>query len=168
MLMYGPTRCLQFIDRSSFKIYNLTGMIEGFDSIQALIPPNDLGRLDSFEFDVNYFRYVMENNQIFIIFFRIIQSLYTGVPVYIISDEADWCESLIESLLKIIQQRYGYNGFCVKDDEDVLFALQRDNSSFNPSYGLQNLDMDKARYQYLVKQIEMFNPGGHINEFYTG
>ena len=53
MLMYGPALCLQYIDISSFKVYNLTGMVEGFDSIQALIPPNELGRMDSYEFDVN-------------------------------------------------------------------------------------------------------------------
>lgn len=168
MLMYGPTRCLQFIDKSTFVVYNLTGMIEGFENIQSLIPPNELGRFDSYEFDLNYFNYVMQNDAIFVTFFRIIQSLYTGRSVYIISDEADWAESLIESLMKIIQQRYGYNGYCVKTDEDIIFALQRDDCNFNSTFGLQNLDQDKLRYQYLVKRMEMINPYQRVESFYSG
>ena len=168
MLMYGPTSCLQYIDVSSFKVYNLTGMVEGFDSIQALIPPNELGRFDSYEFDVNYYNYIIQNNAMFVTFFRIIQSLYIGQNVYIISDEADWCENLIESILKIIQQRYGYNGYCVKNNEDIMFAIQRDNSTFDSTYGLANLDQDKLRYQYIVKQMEIMNPRARLEDFYIG
>ena len=168
MLMYGPTRCLPYIDKDTFVIYNLSGMIEGYDSIQSLIPPNELGRMDSYEFDVNYFNYVMYNDPIFLTFFRIIQSLYTGRSVYIISDEADWSENLVESIFKIIQQRYGYNGYCVKTDEDILFALQRDDGYFNPTFGLQNLDQDKLRYQYLVKRMELLNPYSRLEQFYSG
>lgn len=157
MLMYGPARCLQYIDTSRFDIYNLTGMAEGYKSIQALIPPNELGYLDSYEFDVNYYNYIMSNDQFFIVFFWIIESLYQGRYVYIISDEADWCESLIESLLKIIQQRYGYNAYNVRSEEDVLYALQRDDCKFDVTYGLHNLDQDKERYQYICKRIELMN-----------
>ena len=166
MLMYGPSRCLQYIDTSSFKVLNLTGMIEGFDSIQALIPPQTLGKFSTYEFDVNYYNYIMENDGVFILFFRIIQFLYSGKDVYIISDEQEWCESLIESLLKIIQQRYGYNAYPVSSDEDVLYALQRDESYFNSSYGLANLDVDKTRYQYIVNNINLQNPQLHIKEYY--
>lgn len=167
MLMYGPSKCLQFIDTSSFMIFNFTGMTEGFRSIQALIPPNELGRFDSYEFDVNYANYIMMNNSIFLVFFQIIEALYIGLQVYIISDEANWSENLIESLLKLIQQRYGYNGYCVREDEDVMFALQRDNEGFNTSYGIANLDQDKARYEYLLhnlnsRDMAYFNPENFI------
>lgn len=165
--MYGPTRCVEYLD-SSFVIYNFTGMLEGFNSIQALIPPNGLGRFDSYEFDVNYFNYILGNNNLFLVFFRIVQSLYIGKKVYIIADEADWSENLVESLLKIIQQRYGYNAYCVRDNQDILYALQRDNSDFDPTYGLMNLDQDKYRYQYLVKNMEIMNPYSKIEVFYNG
>ena len=167
MLMCGPSKCLQYIDTSSFVVYNFTSMTEGFITIQNLIPPINLGRYDSYNFDVNYYNFIFNNDYTFLSFFRIVQSLYTGKYVYIIFDEAYWSENLMESLLKIIQQRYGYNGYCVYDEDDVILALQNDDSNFNHYYGLNNLDIDKNRYQYLVKQLELQQPNQYMVENIT-
>ena len=173
MILYGPSSCLPYIDRDRFHVFNLTGLIETGDSLKILIPPNELGRTDSFEFDVNYYNYIMGNNKIFVTFFRIIQVLYSGKSVFIIYDiNADWSEGLMESLLKIIQQRYGYNAYYVTTDNDIMEAIMSDDTHFDPGYGLANLDADKLRYQVLVKEMTLSIPDDKdrykVEEFYSG
>ena len=172
MILYGPSSCLPYIDRDRFHVFNLTGLIETGDSLKILIPPNELGRTDSFEFDVNYYNYIMGNNTIFVTFFRIIQILYSGKSVFIIYDNAEWSEGLMESLLKVIQQRYGYNAYYVTSDEDIIQAIMSDSTGFDVNYGLANLDADKLRYQVLVKEMTLSIPNDEarskMEEFYSG
>lgn len=154
MLLYGKSQCLSFVDA---RIFNLTGLIEGFESLSILIPPNELGHFTEKEFDIAYMNYIMGNDIIFSAFFKIVHSLYIGQDVFIISDDADWSENLIESLFKLIQQRYGYNGYNIKTFEDYIYAKNNDTSTFDPGYGIYNLDIDKDRYSMVSKKIAIFN-----------
>ena len=147
MLMYGPTRCLQHIDTNTFIIYNLTGMIEGFRSIQALIPPYQLGRYDTYEFDVNYANWIIYNDPIFVQLMNIMSNVYNGFDVFITISEEDWSADLVDSLMKFIQERYGVVGASVKCIEDYYCIS---DVEFIEGIGLMNIQNDMERFGELT------------------
>lgn len=159
MLMYGDFHNII----SSGNVFNITSMKEGLIRLPALIPPNSIGRFTGRDFDIVYADYILNNDIVFKQFFDIIYSLYIGTDVYLVMDETDWSENLIESLLKLIQQRYGYNAYKINCIDDYI---QAENSTFmsdfNPFYGIQNLDIDKERYCYLVERERLRNGGALI------
>ena len=163
MLMYGKPNNIDFIDNA--KIYNISGMREGFENLQILIPPNNIGMTYGRDFDINYYNYIMINNNVFIEFFRIVNDLYIGRNVYLIFDDGDWSENLCQSILKIIQQRYGYNGYLITCFNDYIYASMNDKSTFDTNYGLYNLDIDKERYRNLIQMLMGQFGEGAINKY---
>ena len=159
MLMYGPASAADIKFGGKGVMYNLSSMREGFISLQALIPPNTIGRLTDREFDIAYANYIMSNDTLFCIFFQIIYNLYIGKDVFIIVSTEDWSENLLESLLKLIQQRYGYNGVLINTEADYLYAVTSMNFEFAPGYGIFNLDQDKERFTTLIEQYRIANNG---------
>lgn len=159
MLMYGPASAADIKFGGKGVMYNLSSMREGFISLQALIPPNTIGRLTDREFDIAYANYIMSNDTIFCIFFQIIYNLYIGKDVFIIVSTEDWSENLLESLLKLIQQRYGYNGVLINTEADYLYAITSMSFGFAPGYGIYNLDQDKERFTTLIEQYRIANNG---------
>ena len=57
---------------------------------------------------------------------------------------------MLESLLKFIQERYGYAAVKIESEEDYTFARGNFICDFNPEFGLYNLDIDKDRFFALV------------------
>ena len=159
MLMYGPASAADIKFGGKGVMYNLSSMREGFISLQALIPPNAIGRLTDREFDIAYANYIMSNDTLFCIFFQIIYNLYIGKDVFIIVSTEDWSENLLESLLKLIQQRYGYNAVLINTEADYLYAATSMNFGFAPGYGIFNLDQDKERFTTLIEQYRIANNG---------
>lgn len=153
MLLYGNKDNIQY----DCEIYNFCGLIEGYRDAR-LMPPNSLGSISEYDFDIKYMHYILDNDYIFINFMSIIMDLYYGKNVYlIISDSNDeWCSMITESLLKLIQQRYGIVAAKIDSFEDIFYV---EDSTFNPYYGLANLDMDKERYTYLCESIRLSNGG---------
>lgn len=157
MLMYGTS--VNIIPEAT--IFNLCSYKEGYQNLN-LIPPISLGKLINKDFDIAYMQYIMSNDMIFVNFFNIIYCLYSGYDVYIIIGNDDWTENLAESLMKLIQQRYGYNGVKINNFDDYLYFSNNSKlSDFAPGYGVANLDMDKERYSYLVEHFRLKN-GGRI------
>ena len=159
MLMYGPASAADIKFGGKGVMYNLSSMREGFISLQALIPPNTIGRLTDREFDIAYANYIMSNDTLFCIFFQIVYNLYIGKDVFIIVSTEDWSENLLESLLKLIQQRYGYNAVLINTEADYLYAVTSMNFEFAPGYGIYNLDQDKERFTTLIEQYRIANNG---------
>ena len=69
MLMYGPASAADIKFGGKGVMYNLSSMREGFISLQALIPPNTIGRLTDREFDIAYANYIMRLYSVY--FFRL-------------------------------------------------------------------------------------------------
>ena len=161
MLMYGNG--LNVIDTGI--VYNITSLKEGYHRLQSLIPPNSLGVFTGKDFDIAYANYIFANDYVFKEFFDIIYALYNGVDVYLIVSDDDWSENLIESLLKLIQQRYGYNAGRVNSYEDFMFMFNSPNyNEFDPRFGIQNLDIDKERYAIIVETIRLRMGGAIYSE----
>lgn len=150
MLLYGTARALRYINSDTI-IFNHTGYVEYIPQIN-IIPPRHLGAVSEYDFDLKYYQYIMNDNIAFMEFMsKIVMNLYEGKDIFLVISEDDWSIILIESLLKVIQQRYGINGTKIETQEDLFFA---EESDFDPGYGLMNLDQDKERfiYQYTSEQ----------------
>ena len=144
MLMYGNSKNIP----ENCVVYNLTSLIEYYPRLNLLVP-SGIGYYDGHEFDVAYMNYIFSNNEVFAQFFTIIMNLYMGHDVYIITDDENWSENLVESLFKLIQQRYGYNGARIDSYEDYMCLYNSSNNGkFDPGYGLANLDSDKERFAF--------------------
>lgn len=148
MLMYGYAKTAdKLIGRSNTIFYNISSLAERYSNCRLnLLPPNNLGSNSEYEFDIKYMQWIFGNDQVFLQFMCIINSLYQGYDVFLIATDEEWSDMTMESLLKLIQQRYGISAVFIDSisdleaAEDIVFA----------AYGLMNLDEDLSRYQYLA------------------
>ena len=156
MLMYGTPDTLQYIDKC--KVYNFNSLLDGYEKLY-LVPPKEVGiygmlgnmnnqftSYTEYQFDVNYMNYIMGNDIPFMQFMKIIMDLYQGINVFLIISPDEWSIALIESLMKLIQQRYGINGVKIGSFDDFVYAEETEFTG----YGLFNLDQDKERYSYII------------------
>lgn len=156
MLFYGNS--FNIVTDDETVVFNLTSYRENIPKLDLLLPPREIGHFVDRDFDIAYMNYILGNDRVFYQFFgSIIMNLYLGFNVYIAISDEDWSINLIESLLKLIQQRYGYNGLRINDISDYTSAIESGNSKsgFDKFYGLANLDLDKNRYSLL--EVE-YNP----------
>lgn len=159
MLMFGSEEALGLSFKGKGYLYNLSSMREGYTRLSTLIPPNELGRFTDRDFDIVYANYIMNNDQVFCEFFQIVYNLYLGYDVFILACNENWSENILESLLKLIQQRYGYNAVRISSDEDYIYAVNNSVSDFAPGYGIYNLDQDKERFVHLMYAFKLMNDG---------
>ena len=154
MLAYGTSNVIEELG-DGWKVYNLTSYREGLLTLNYLIPNLELIRnLDGPTFDMMYFNYIMSNDQVFYQFFgEIIMNLYNGLDVYLVINNDDYSEMFAETLMKIIQQRYGHTCYYFRMGLDVMSSKMRTNYQGFQPWALPTLDQDKERYAYLsVKQ----------------
>lgn len=98
---------------------------------------------DERQFDIAYANYLMTNEAAFVDIMKIMYNLYQGYDVFCISDVSDeYNELFVESVLKFIQQRYGFNGQILGSPEDFMYTS---DSTFTIQ-GLYYLDLDKERF----------------------
>ena len=158
MLLYGTVEVLSIVDVDKTSIFSITSMNESLPVLH-LVPPRELGYLTDYEFDLAYYNYILGNPYAFGEFFVIINQLYIGRDVLLVFSNDDWSENLAESLLKIIQQRYGYNGVLITCLDDYIFASNNMDFNFNREWGLINLDNDKNQISYIMEQNRLQNGG---------
>ena len=137
-------------------LYNIGSMFmkNGIEYLSNLTPSSSSISIsnmqldDERDFDIRYANYLMTNDAAFIDIMKIIYNLYQGFDVFCISDV--WEESnelFVESILKFIQQKYGFNGQILGDVEDFMYTQ---DSTFTLQ-GLYNLDIDKERFAILCQ-----------------
>ena len=147
MLMYGELHAVNYVvDRNNIAIYNITSLSEKYKRI-PLIPPNSLGANSEYEFDIKYMNWILGNDNNFCSLMIIINDLVNR-DVFLLVSNDNWSKILIESLLKLIQQRYGINAVYIDTEDDLLYA---EESGFS-DYGVLNLDEDRTRYMNLYEQ----------------
>ena len=152
MLMYGDAKAADMVvDNSDTMVYNITSLNEKYRAARLdLLPPNSLGANSEYDYDLKYMEWVFSNDSVFMNFMRPITDLYNGLNVFFVITHEDWSDMMVESLMKLIQQRYGINAVSINTPEDLYYA---EESGFDPSYGLINLDQDLARYQYIIGRL---------------
>lgn len=152
MLYYGTSQILPYLNVDTV-IFNLTSYREDIRRLN-LLPPLDkrLYKDGGRDFDLWYAQYIFENEMVFYDFFQIVFQLYNGKDVFLVVSDMDWSENMVESILKLIQQRYGYNGTLIDSFESYIYAQNNMISSFSPE-GLYNLDIDKNRFSILMTKL---------------
>lgn len=164
MLFYGTIQNVKNINLDECIVFNFTSLTEDYPNI-GLMPPNSLGLLSGLDFDLAYMHYIMDDDEIFCRFMNIMMNIYYGRSVYLIISNDNWSELLIESLLKLIQQRYNLNGYRIESFDDYVYAEASDINSF----GLFNIDQDKERWTY-IQQTNQMKMQGHqmmnIDDYY--
>lgn len=141
-------------------IINMSSATIGFTLFDRLMPLVTIDP-ESKDFDLMYMNYLLSDEIAFSQLMMIIYNLYIGVDALIMIGETDIKYMVAESLLKFIQQRYGYNGYIINEASDVEFL----NEGSFTIQGLYNLDIDKERYSPILLEMEklkntIHNPGG--------
>lgn len=157
MLMYGTSMSIPIVDVGKTMIFSINSLNESIPVLH-LIPPPQLGYLSNYDFDVAYYNWVINDNAAFQQFFTIVNYLYSGLDVLLVFSNDLWSENLAETILKIIQERYGYNGVLITCFDDYIQANHMD-FNFNREWGLYNLDQDKQRFAYQNEAIRLANGG---------
>ena len=150
-----PMEVLELKGIRQVAVYNLSSYYSDIPTLNLLIPstlsvPEDIlrGDCDTPEFDISYHNYILNDNNTFMQFMSIIQPVYTDpdILIQILINKSEFRDVITESLIKLIQQRYGYNVYLVNDIEDFIYA---DESSFSIP-GLFNMDIDLQRWQLMI------------------
>lgn len=144
-----------YIDNNSV-IYNLNANTTQFQ-VLPLMPPQGMNTA-SLEFDQCYINLILSDDNYFIQFMNIIIPLRDGKNVYILAYNEDTVfNPITETLMKFIQQRYGYNYQEIHSIDDINMM---DLSSFTTP-GILQFDEDFNRYEYLMSK---YSPYYYINE----
>lgn len=143
------------------RIFNLNANVTNFTSLR-LMPPYNWGvYINSPTFDQEYISLLLTNDDYFIELMKIMELLKRGIDVILLvyKDEIVF-DSIVECILKLIQQRYGYQ-YTLVDDESYY------EESYNfiiPTFstpGIIQLDQDLDRYFSILAKR---NPYIFINE----
>lgn len=138
-------------DDYNFYEFNLSCLVNVGYSLAPLIPdPNYIPEevlkdMESEEFARVYGEFVLNNREQFMTFMALMLPLYNDplACVIIYTSSSPYRDLLCESLIKLIQQRYGYSSYIVNTIDDMLCV--GDNMSFSPRGILMiQEDSDKA------------------------
>lgn len=134
--------------------YQFNEALPAFSSSEL---PSDLDYNNEREFDIQYMNYILSNERAFLNMMSVMWELYNGSNVCVlVSDKDEYRESLNESLIKFIQQRYGWNANIVKSIDDIEVL---EDGDFSPS-GILNFDEDKERVA--LASSELMDLSSHV------
>lgn len=137
-------------------VFNLNSNSNVFQPIY-LMPPREM-LMSSHEFDQQYISLILTNDTYFMEFMKIINLLKDGKDVFILTyNEESTFNPISETLLKFIQQRYGYD---YQEVHSVSDYNPYDPSGFTTP-GILQFDDDFRRYEELIIKA---NPYLYINE----
>ena len=135
-------------------IYNLSSFYNGYDNVQNLavrlsLLNNSQMSMREFiytvEFDILYANYILNNTASFCDLMKIMINASCGRNIVILVHHDEYRDAISESLIKLIQERYGYNCWEIDDVDDLESASE----SFFSAQGIMNLDFDKNKFDNL-------------------
>lgn len=154
ILFIDDINLLNCID-DKFIVLNLSSFYSGYDSITNLItmplinyntPMNQF--VDTPEFDLLYANNIFNNIELFRDLMKIMIYAYEGFTVVILVNRDPYRDTIMESLIKIIQERYGYSCWIINDIDDLECARE---TTFSTN-GLITMDNDIQYFESLYQQ----------------
>lgn len=144
--------------------YNISSLISVANQIcnpNSVIAGNGIRYVDpniqnmvyeSPEFDAALMNYIDNDKQMWLSMMLIMITTYEGYDVIIEYNNDEFSSKVVESLIKIIQEKYQYNCLIANYIDDIYSCNE---SSFGPA-GLLKLDEERRRYQEMViaKEID--------------
>lgn len=158
MLLIGEYNAiLEAADRLSIK--NKVYLVN-LSSANLKIQPSSLfyvpkSNMETNIYDMEYANYIFNNTQQRIEFLNIIHNLLIGNDVLIMIGNYPGMYEMGESLLKLIQSRYGYRGYFI-NTSDLNDLSMFDNSRFSVP-GLMLFDEEKIELDELFLEQEKMN-----------
>ena len=149
-------------------ILNLSSFYSGHINITHLIakisPINNTNMpmpefVNSVEFDMQYMSAVLNNPELFGSLINIMLRSYEGYLVCILVQRDPYRDAVMESLIKLIQQRYGYNCWIIEDSDDIEVISEQ---MMYPD-GLITLDEDIKQYNQMYSKGLVENILPNIN-----
>lgn len=145
-------------DRPPFNVFSILDYGYRLDKLAPLndfleyLKEDETGDTNSIQFDQKYAQYILGNDEAFIAFMSIMSKVIDEEDTIIISNyNSPALMPIIDSLLKLIQQRYGINAFIVNTVDD-LESIHLKYNEFG-SYQQQLLySSDVERFAKLTKQ----------------
>lgn len=133
-------------------IFNLSSYYSGYNSITNLITiASALSQNIVFgefvqkpEFDIYYMNMIFSNKELFNSLMSVVHCAANGNNAIVLVKHDPFRDAIMESIIKLIQQRYGYQCW-VLDSVDDLCCLSE--PVFTP-YGLLNMDEDLKRFNF--------------------
>lgn len=177
MIIFGPADACIYPAPSNMVVVKFTSMMEikNVPQLISLIPQVCMGNVSDpnyqLNFDINYANYILQNPLAFIEFMAyIIIPWKRGYNVYVMIDKwgNEGLDMLNESIIKFIQQRYGFEPYrvsCIEDTIEITTEVYYQEHSCT-MVGLSNLDLDIYRYEDLIvrRQVSDAVESGDINE----
>lgn len=153
---YSNLLCYKFSGREPV-ILNLSSLYSGYINISHLIakisPINNTELpmpefVNSVEFDMQYASAVLNTPELFGSLINIMLRAYEGYLVCILVQRDPYRDAVMESLIKLIQQRYGYNCWIVEECYDIDVISEQ---MLLPN-GLLTLDADIKQYNQMYSK----------------
>jgi len=154
--------------KQPFIIYNLSSMYSGFKDATCLLTNMKIVNytqtpmyeyVQTPEFDMQYYTAIFNNPKMFATFMDFIYCDFIGMNAILLVYREFYRDAVMESILKIMQQRYGLNGWVVETPEDIECLK---NTHYNPD-GIMLLQQDIEKYTELCKINTIENPCIDIN-----
>ena len=150
-------------------VYNMSSLYSGYKDATALITTQAFQNtpymqnfdqyVQTVDFDIQYAGRILSDPLAFTELLDIMQCDYSGMNAIILVQHDFYRDSVMESLLKLIQQRYGYNAWVIDDPEDI-------ESIYEPHYtpmGIMQLNSDLEKYIDFCRNNVILNPVVDIN-----
>ena len=116
------------------------------------VPRSDMETID---YDIEYANFIFQNTQQRVEFLYMVHQLQIGIPVVILIGNYPGMLEMAESLLKLIQSRYGYNGYIItNDDLEYIYDFE---SEFSVP-GLLLFDQEKTELDEIFLEEEKHRP----------
>lgn len=144
-------------------IININANVTGFYSLCLTPSFETLNGVNVFtqEFDDWYIYQVLNNDGLFMNFMQIVSHLRNGKDVVLLVYRgSEIFDAMTESLVKLIQIRYGYN-YQIVDSVDGIDYY--DQSTFTTP-GIIQFDYDYTRYESLLIKYGYLNTNEYIDE----
>lgn len=131
----------------NISVFNLSSLYSGYVDLTNLLtqiqPINSTGLpanlfVQSLEFDMQYMAGIFNNPMLFSNFMSFMSQAFEGFIVVLLVQRDEYRDAIMESLIKLIQQRYGYNCWVIENSEDLSYVHEE---SFTPS-GLETIIQD--------------------------
>ena len=152
MILFTPIEAFKELVRSDqlvpekIVLLNLSSFAEGFEPLRILPNSTEIYNQTGNELIVDQLlmNYILSNDDAFFEFFsKVMYPFYSGLDVVILVTNQEPFSSITESVMKIIQGRYGYNAVLINEADDFDPSYFDSNMDLN---GVFNMDQDKLRY----------------------
>lgn len=153
---------MDFIQKNGV-IININANVQGFYQLCLTPDLKMLGGINVFsqEFDDWYVYQLLNNDSLFMNFITLVSHLRNGKDVILLMyNKSEVFDAMNESLLKLIQIRYGYNYQVLDETCNIDYY---DQSCFSTP-GIVQFDQDYQRYQSLLIKYGLLNTNEEIDE----